>query len=722
MAGDLEWTYAQLAEWSNKIANYLTDIGVCADQRIGLCMDRSPAMIAAIIAILKCGASYVPMDPANPTSRLEQIIEDGDLYCVLTTSQHKAHFKKTSIAIVDLDDQEKAIKQYTSDPVSLYRGPEDVACVIYTSGSTGKPKGALIPHRAINRLVINTNYIQLGTNDRIAHISNVAFDAAHFEIWGALLNGGRIVVLSKDLVLSPQDFASELRATGVTAVFITTSLFNLISLEEPGAFASVGTVMTGGEQFDAAAARRVLSAGPPQRLLHVYGPTESTTFTTWKEIDAVAPDALSFPIGRPISNTTVLLLDNARNPVPVGVVGEVFIGGAGLANGYLNRSELNEERFISIPANSISVSAGVPIRLYRTGDLAKYLPGGDIEYIGRTDHQVKIRGFRIELGEVESVIDSHPDVTEAVVLAVRDENDHRMVAFYSPQAGKQIGIDKLREYVRERLPNYMVPTSWVSLEKFVLNGNGKIDRKKLESLATAVQAERDETSNVVVDELDVKLKWIWKKVLGLHVISVKDNFFDLGGHSLAAVRVFSEIERVLGCRLPLATFFKAPTIEQLSALIRDGGWRSSWRSLVPIRTSGTKPPFFCIHAVGGNILEYNGLASHLSPDQPFYGLQSIGLDGLSTPLTDIKSMAAAYTSEIREVQQHGPYYIGGRSFGGTVAYEIARQLRSEGEEIAMLAIFDSYPKGRAHFPRWRTTARQLCYEHREPAQANWCCA
>ena len=695
VAEHLEWTYAQLSEWSNRMANYLRNAGAGVDQRIGICMDRSPNMIAAIIGVLKCGASYVPIDPANPPSRLEQIIEDGELSLILTSSEHGASFHGSSVPVIFLDHEHEDIQRFDSTPISEPRCPDDVACVLFTSGSTGKPKGVLIPHRAINRLVINTNYIQLHENDRVAHVSNVAFDLALFEIWGALLNGGRLVILSKDVVLSPQDFASHLRSTGVTAMILATSLFNLVSRERPDAFAALDTLLVAGEAFDPAAGRRVLSSDPPKRLINAYGPTESTTYTTWKEIDEIAPDARSVSIGRPLSNTTVFLLDESLNPVPVGVVGEIYIGGDGLANGYLNRPELTEERFVHVPAQKILASAGdgTPVRLYRTGDLAKYLPTGEIEYIGRQDHQVKIRGYRIELGEIESVIDSHPDIAEAVVLAVRDENDHRMVAFYSLQPDSQIRYEELREYVRERLPNYMVPTSWVYIERFALNGNGKIDRQLLESKAMALPTEGENTSERAIDELEVKLTWIWQKVLGLGAIGVKDNFFDIGGHSLAAVRVFSEIERFLGCRLPLATLFQAPTIKSLSQLIRDGGWRSSWRSLVPVRTGGTKPPFFCIHAVGGNILEYNELAGHLSSDQPFYGLQSIGLDGHAKPLTDIRSMAAAYIREIREVQPHGPYYLGGRSFGGSIAFEIASQLRDEGEDIAMLAIFDSYPKG-----------------------------
>jgi thioesterase domain-containing protein/acyl carrier protein len=439
----------------------------------------------------------------------------------------------------------------------------------------------------------------------------------------------------------------------------------------------------------------VFAGGPPARLINVYGPTESTTFATWKEVTRDSLDRPTIPIGKPIFNTTVLLLDDALNPVPVGVVGEIFIGGDGLANGYLNRPELNDERFVDAPAHKISVSPleGTPTRLYRTGDLAKYLPNGDIEYIGRKDTQVKIRGFRIELGEIESLIESHPQVSQSVVVAVRDARDHRMAAFYVPHSDTNIDAGDLKEYVRQKLPNYMVPAALIELPAFPINRNGKIDRRSLDTRALSHEVAFTHAPADATDELELKLTWIWKEVLGVSSVGIHDNFFDLGGHSLAAVKVFSEIEKGLGCRLQLATLFHAPTIAELAQVIRDGGWAAKWRSLVPIRSAGTKAPFFCVHAVGGNILEYNELAHYLSADQPFYGLQSLGLEGSSEPLTDISSMAAAYVDEIRTLQPKGPYHLGGRSFGGTVAYEMARQLREAGEEIAMLAIFDSYPRG-----------------------------
>lgn len=690
-----EITYGKLSEWSSKIANFLRNAGVAKGERIGICLDRSPEMIAATIGILKCGAVYVPMDPANPPSRLQQLIEDSSLQTILTNSEHKEVFRGNKINIIDVEAEREAIERSSAEVACVEQDAEATAYVMYTSGSTGKPKGALVPHRAIARLVLNTNYIQLNETDRIAHVSNVAFDAATFEIWGALLNGGRIVIFDKDLVLSPRNFASELNAAGITAMFLTTSLFNLIAREVPDAFANVGTLMTGGEQFDPAAARSVFASGPPKRLLNVYGPTESTTFAAWKEVSEISAESRIIPIGKPIANTTMFLLDGAFNPVPVGVVGEIFIGGDGLANGYLNRPELNSERFIEVSSEKFSVPSrqGCATKLYRTGDLAKYLPNGDIEYLGRKDNQIKMRGFRIELGEIEAALVSHPKVSEAIVLAVRDEVDHRIAAFYVPQIGQQVDLSELREFVRHLLPGYMVPVSWTEMQEFPINANGKIDRICLERMAAFPEERHVEVQDDPSDELEVKLTWIWRKVLGVNRLGVNDNFFDLGGHSLAAVKMFSNIEKELGCRLPLAAIFRAPTVTELSTMIREGGWTSRWRSLVPIRPLGTKPPFFCVHAVGGNILEYNSLAGNLGPDQPYYGLQSVGLDGNSAPITEIRAMAAVYIGEIKAVQPKGPYYLGGRSFGGTVAFEMARQLRAEGEKIALLAIFDSYPKG-----------------------------
>ena len=656
-------------------------------------------MVCGILGILEAGGAYLPLDPGYPKSRLQYMLEDADVKVILTIGEKSAQLPETCAKVICLDTEWELISRESFDNPVIMNQPADTAYVIYTSGSTGKPKGTLIPHSAVNRLVFNTNYVQIDEKERIAHVSNVSFDAATFELWGALLHGARLIILDKDLVLSPKEFVSELKARQVTTMFLTTALFNLLSLDNPGAFGTMKTVMFGGEACDPAAVRRVLENSPPERLLNVYGPTESTTFAAWHHVKAVAPDARTIPIGRPISNTTLYLLDAHLNPVPIGVQGELYIGGDGLAQGYLNRPELNEEKFISVSADKLLVShsdsTGGEIqksRLYRTGDIARYLPNGDVEFIGRKDHQIKLRGFRIELGEVESAFNLHPSVKNGVI-AVRESNDEKkLVAYYVAAPGSTPTVAELRDFLKQKLPDYMIPAMIVEVTELALNPNGKIDRCQLPSLEE-IEPVSEKTGEISKDELELKLTWIWQKVLGQRSIGVRDNFFECGGHSLIAVRLFSEIQKSLGCQLPLSSLFQAPTIERLADLIRQGGWQSSWSALVPMRPHGGKSPFFCVHAVGGNILEYNALANHLDADQPFYGLQSLGLDGKSAPLTDIGEMAAAYLKEIRQIQPAGPYYLGGRSFGGTVAYEMARQLDEQGEEIALLAIFDSYPKG-----------------------------
>lgn len=699
VVGQSNVTYKELNRQANQIAHCLRKQGVEPNSPVSIFMERSALMTAGILGILKAGGAYLPMDSSYPQSRLEFMLDEAKVKVILTTREKRSQLPATSAKVICLDSEWETIATESIENPANLNQPSDLAYIIYTSGSTGKPKGTLIPHRAVNRLVFNTNYVEIDSTDCIAHVSNVSFDAATFELWGALLHGACLIILDKDLVLSPKEFISELRARKISTMFLTTALFSLLSRENPNAFQTLKTLMFGGEACDPASVRRVMENNPPERLLNVYGPTETTTFATWHHIKNVPLDGQPIPIGQPISNTMVYLLDAYFNPVPVGVSGEIFIGGDGLAQGYLNRPELSEEKFVSLPASKLQIPPNSPfdnenqsIRLYRTGDIARYLPDGSIVFIGRKDHQIKLRGFRIELGEIEAALNSHPAIKDGVVAVKESTGEKILVAYYVPAEGCSLAQSELRDFMKQRLPDFMIPTIFFQVAGLSLNPNGKIDRQKLPSIEE-MPVETPETISTAKDELELKLTWIWKKVLGLKSVSVNDNFFNLGGHSLIAVRLFSEIEKTLGCQLPLATLFKAPTIEQLADLIREGGWQSTWGALVPMRPTGTKPPFFCVHAVGGNVIEYNEIVKHLDADQPFYGLQAIGLDGKSAPLTDIEEMATAYLKEVRQIQPNGPYYLGGRSFGGTVAYEMARQLVEQGEEIALLAIFDSYPKG-----------------------------
>ncbi|MFN7949393.1 MAG: amino acid adenylation domain-containing protein [Blastocatellia bacterium] len=725
---ELTLSYESLNRRSNQLAHHLRTAGIGPGTVVGLLTERSLLNVIGMLGILKAGGAYLPLDLNCPQARLELMIEDAQAPVVLTQQRLKDRLSnlQSRLHLVCLDaDWETIGNESPDNPASLTQA-DDPAYVIYTSGSTGQPKGVVVPHRAVNRLVCNTDYVQLEATDCVAQVSNVSFDAATFEIWGALLHGARLALITRDVALSPAEFAAQLSEYGVTTLFLTTALFNLLAREVPTAFSSLRHVLFGGEAVDPQPVREVLQHGPPQRLLHVYGPTESTTFASWHLIREVPPDAVTIPIGRPIANTQMYVLDRYRQPVPPGVCGELFIGGDGLARGYLNQPELTAQKFILWKSEvgsrkseaekqmaddgwqmtgDAETAASLPAvyrlpttdyrlpssdsRLYRTGDLVRYLPDGSIEFIGRTDHQVKLRGFRVECGEIEAALLLHPAIQECVVIVRQDEGRGKWLAAYFvalPESAP--AISELRNHLAQRLPDYMIPTAFVPMTALPLNLNGKVDRGRLPA---PVETRHATTDAEPKDELELKLKWIWEKVLGLPFIGVNDNFFELGGHSLVAVRLFTEISRTFDRKLPLATLFQAPTIARLAAMMRQQGWQPSWSSLVPLRAGGRKPPFFCVHAVGGNVLEYHDLARHLPPDQPFYGLQSVGLDGKQPPLRTIEEMAAHYLAEVRELQPQGPYYLGGRSFGGSVAFEMARQLQAQGERVAVLAMLDTYP-------------------------------
>ncbi len=702
IAGEVQLSYRELNRRANQVAHYLRQQGIAPDTPVAIFMDRSLLLVIGILGILKAGGAYVPLDAGYPKARLQFMLEDTQAPVLLTQQRLLAALPETRTTIVCLDTDWAAIAMHSESNPSPVTTGEHLAYLIYTSGSTGQPKGTAIPQRAVTRLVFDTNYVQLTATDCIAQVSNVSFDAATFELWGALLHGAKLVLIHKNIALSPHEFIAQLRQHKVTTMFLTTALFNLLSREVPDAFRTLKTLMFGGEACDPNCVREVLRNGAPTRLLHVYGPTESTTFASWHLIETVPSDATTIPIGRPLSNTTLYVLDRHLNPVPVGIPGELYVGGDGLARGYWQREELTAERFIAVQlaVGSWQLAAGTDhrqlttdnFRLYKTGDLVRLLPDGSLEFIGRKDQQIKLRGFRIELGEIEAALLQHPAVQECALLVTENQSqDKRLIAYFVASTAAPLP-EELREFLQQRLPDFMLPSAFCRLDELPLNPNGKVDRHQLPRLET-LQSEAVPDSARPTDELKLRLAWIWEQVLGVKAIGAHDNFFHLGGHSLIAVRLFTEIEKAFGLRLPLATLFQAPTIAQLAAALRQRGWQPAWRSLVALRPNGTKPPFFCVHAVGGNVLEYHDLAQQMPTDQPFYGLQSLGLDGQSAPLTSIAEMAAAYITEMRQIQPHGPYHLGGRSFGGSVAYEMARQLHEQGETVGLLAMLDTYPLG-----------------------------
>ena len=682
--GDQQLTYHQLDQLTNQLARDLQERSVRRGDLVGVCLERSWQWVAALLGILKAGGVYVPLDPTYPQERLAYMIKDSQLRVVLSQADLIRRFDGLDSQMVDLDQDWQKIQTQTSAALDIQMTGDDLAYVMYTSGSTGAPKGISIPQKAIRRLVKDSDYIQLEPGVRIAQASNTSFDAATFEVWGALLNGGCLVGLEQEIVLDPKAYGRRLREENIEVLFVTTALFNQIAAHEPSAFNSLKTLMFGGEAVTPAWVWKVLQAGGPQRLLHVYGPTESTTFTAWEWVREVREDAGSIPIGKPIANTQIYVLDERMQLVPEGVVGELYIGGEGLAQGYLNRPELTAERFLPHPF------AGPGELLYKTGDLVKWVGGGRVEFVGRIDHQVKMRGYRIELGEIESRLLEHPGIEGAVVLLREDQpGEKRLAAYLLPSEDQQLEIDALRMYLRERLPDYMVPTALVVLDEFPLTPNGKVDRKALPQPAKQHLGTGDQFVAPRTD-LERLLVRIWEDVLEVKPVGIRDNFFELGGHSLLAIRLFNQIEQSLDRRLPLAMLFEAPTIAELVRSLA-GDQKQRFSSLVPIQPEGENAPFFFVHTFGGEVLDLKPLVDAMGPQQPFYALQARGLDGLEEPHHTIPEMAAHYVQAIRSKQPKGPYYLGGYCFGGVVAYEMACQLDRIGETVAFLAAMDASP-------------------------------
>ncbi|HZM01643.1 MAG TPA: amino acid adenylation domain-containing protein [Candidatus Saccharimonadales bacterium] len=681
--GSEEVTYQELNERSSQLANHLRKLGVGPDTLVGVLMDRSVEMIIAWLAILKAGGAYVPLDLDYPGERLAFMVEDTRMPVVLTKSTFRKRMPAETARLVCLDSDWKTIEREEKAISPAAVTAENLAYVIYTSGSTGKPKGAAIVHRGITRLVFETNYIQLSSAERIAQLSNSSFDAATFEVWGALLHGGRLIGVARETLLSPADFAAFLEKEKVSSLFLTVALFNQISTEAPLAFKSVKNLLAGGDAVDPKAAQRILQCGPPARLVNGYGPTESTTFAVCYEIKEVPENAASIPIGRPISNTTVYILDRHLQPVPVGVPGELHLGGDGLARGYLNRPDLTAAKFIPNPF------AGEPgARLYKTGDLARFLPDGNVEFLGRIDHQVKIRGFRIELGEIESVLRQCPGVRDALVIVTEESpGDKRLIGYLCRTAKDTSPPSALRAFLKQKLPDYMVPSVFIDLDAFPLTPNGKIDRRALPKPGSIRNADADVPPQT---HLQSQLQKIWEQVLGHQAFGPRDNFFEIGGHSLLAVQLIAQIEKVLGIKLPLPILFQAPTVEKLAEMICQEGAPPCGSSLVEIQPHGARLPMFWLHTLGGGggggFFTYRKLANLLGTDQPSYGFVAP-----AQPLTTIESMAAHYIQEMRAIQPAGPYQLGGYCFGGVVAYEMARQLEAQSETVSLLALLDSSP-------------------------------
>ena len=702
-------TYRELNIRANQVAHRLRKLGVTPETLVGIYLERAPEMVIAIYGILKAGGAYVPLDPSYPRERLAFMLADTNLPVLLTQESLLKMLPAHNAQVLCLaTERENLAQESAANPASGVT-EENLAYVIYTSGSTGQPKGVMIEQRGIcHQLQWMQSQYPLTSNDAVLLKTPFSFDLSLYEFFSPLLAGAKLVIAKAGGQKDTAYLIELIQRQNISTLFMVPSMLQMLLAEQSfAACPSLKHIFCSGEPLPFALQQRFFAQMPPAVELHnLYGPTEAAVECTYWDCERDTKLTI-VPVGRPIANYQIYILDENLNPVPPGVPGELHIGGIGLARGYLNRPELTEERFIvsslgfrvsrlGANHNELQPETQNPkpeTRLYRTGDIARWLPAGIIECLGRLDFQVKIRGHRIELGEIEAVLTQHPAVRESIVIAHQDAGgDKQLVAYIVSNQATATTHNELRNYLQQKLPEYMVPGKFVRLESFPLSSNGKIDRQQLPA-PDEIRLEREEDFVAPANELEHKLTEIWEKVLSLHPLGVTDNFFALGGHSLLAVRIFARVEEAFGKKFPLDTLFKAPTIRQLAALLQQPDWQPSWSSLVPLQPEGDRTPFFCVHAIGGNVLEYYELARQMGPEQPFYGLQSVGLDGQQTPFTSIEAMAAHYINEIGQLQPEGSYYLGGRSFGGVVAYEMAQQLRAQGRHVALVALLDTDPIG-----------------------------
>ena len=577
VCGNVQLTYGELNARANQLAHHLRALGVGPDVLVGICMERSVEMIVASLGILKAGGAYLPLDPSYPIPRLSAMLEDSQVPILVTTEQAMDQLPAYRGEIVCIDSDWPTIaRQSTENPSSDVSG-DNLAYVIYTSGSTGQPKGVSVPHRAVNRLVINTNYINLTPLDVVAHVSNVSFDAATFEIWGALLNGARLLIMPPEQ-LSLAELGRALEQHRVTTLWLTAGLFHLMVDEQLESLRGLKHLLAGGDVLSLAHVERFRREAPECQLINGYGPTENTTFTACHQVKESEEFGVSVPIGRAIANTQIHILDQEMNVVPVGVFGELYTGGDGLARGYLRAAELTAERFVP---DGVSGMQGA--RLYRTGDKARRLANGDIEFLGRIDNQVKLRGFRVELGEIESVLGRHDGVGQCVVVARGTAGgDKQLVAYVVPDKESTVTAGELRSYLQERIPDYMVPAVFVFLDELPLTPNGKVARNELPE--PEVDFADEETSYVAPrSPAEEMLAGIWSTVLNREQIGVEDDFFTLGGHSLLATQVVSRVRDVFGVEVPLRELFEYPTIAGFANRIDEAERQEHGLEAPPIR-------------------------------------------------------------------------------------------------------------------------------------------
>ncbi len=679
-------SYRELNTRANQLAHYLIKRGAGPEVIIGIHLERSPDMLVAVLGTLKSGGAYVPLDPNYPKERVHHILEDARAPLVITQRSIANDLPKFAGQRICLDSDWPVISREPMVNPVVSVVPENLAYVLFTSGSTGRPKGVAIEHRSAARFVQWAQEVFSPQElDGVLMSTSICFDLSVFEMFVPLSSGGKVILCDNALHLPT--IAAREEVTLVNTV--PSAMAELLRMG--GVPDSVKTVNLAGEALPDALVEQIYASTKAERVYNLYGPTEDTTYSTFTLVCHGTP----VTIGRPIANSQAYILDVQLNPSPIGVPGELYLAGDGLARGYYGRPDLTSERFV---ANPFSATAGA--RMYRTGDLARFLPDGNIDYLGRMDHQVKLRGFRIELGEIETVLLAHPSV-ERTVVTVREDRpgEKRLVAYCVPNPGRDINHAELRAHVECTLPGYMVPAAFVTLDALPLTDNGKINRRSL----PAPDWSRIETGTKTApsDQLEVMLVRIWERVLAVSNIGVNDNFFDLGGHSLLAVRLLSEVEKVVGRKIALANLFRGSTVASLAKILRDGSESDPEPLVVEYQADkGLRTPCFAVAAPGVRSLGYVLLGRHLGDDQPFYKLQAHAPVVQDRPLNlqELRSLAEQYVAAMRVVQPHGPYILAAMCVGCHIAEQMVLQLEAQGEELSLFAIFDTWAQEHTRRP------------------------
>jgi amino acid adenylation domain-containing protein len=685
--GGQSLTYRELNARANQLAAYLMSLGAGVDQLVGVCLERSADLVLALLAVMKTGGAYLPLDPSYPDDRIRLIAEHSRIDILIAASQIQKRLPDFQGRIISLDWT--ALAPYNDANPRVAVSGDHLAYVIYTSGSTGRPKGVAVLRKALSNLLCSVReQFEFSESDVLLGVTTISFDIAGTDIWLPLLTGARLVLADRDTMLDGQRLQNMIEAEGVTFLQATPATWRLLLESGWQGKQDLQAVCTG-EAMPKDLARRLFPLAG--RLWNMYGPTETTIWSTAYRVSD--PDA-AILIGRPIANTQTYILDDSLTPVPTGVCGELYIGGDGLARGYLHQEELTGERFVPNPFRPGT-------RLYKTGDLARYRPGGDIECLGRNDHQIKLRGFRIEPEEIRAALAQHPSVADAVAVLDTGARDGRIVAYVVATAERS-GAAELREFLRRMLPEYMIPAAFVFLDALPLTPNGKVDRLALPAAdRIPTKAETAEPQN----ELEARLKGIWEQTLGVGSIGVNDDFFDLGGQSFLAAQLFRDVNFCFHLDLPLATLFHAPTIRRLAQIIAESEVAPLSAPVVDIQPAGSRPPIYCVGALDGEILVFRRLANELGMDQPMFGLQPFRLPG---PPATIEQLAAAYIEELRKRGEQRPFCLLGYSFGGLVAVEMALQLQCNGIPPPVVVLLDTgYPAGCRAVEAWPEQMRRF---------------